>query len=141
MVGGYILTFTRYSFTTKLSCTTQSSWYCPAHLHCSHDLQYDCTTFAHYTTLPRLSLRIPYTIQFGQRRYRVKVKLDCAIVVHYFRNSVGIKGGVGGGHTNEDWLVHKSVAVNESLLRVARVCHEQALVSLKIKQTIDAEAC
>ena len=30
------LTCTRYSFTPKLSCTSQSSFYCPLHLHCSH---------------------------------------------------------------------------------------------------------
>jgi len=28
--------FTRYSFTPKCSCTSQSSFYCPLHLHCSH---------------------------------------------------------------------------------------------------------
>jgi len=41
--GAYLrLTLTRYSFTPKLSCTRQSSWYCPAHLYRSHD----CNTIA-----------------------------------------------------------------------------------------------
>jgi len=31
------LAFTRYSITPTLSCTSQSSLYCPLHLHCSHD--------------------------------------------------------------------------------------------------------
>ena len=30
------LAFTRYSFTPKLSCTSQASLYCPVHLLCSH---------------------------------------------------------------------------------------------------------
>jgi len=34
--------FTRYSFTPKLACTSQSSLYCPLHLHCSHP----CSTIA-----------------------------------------------------------------------------------------------
>jgi len=38
----YDLAFTRYSFTPTRSCTSQSSWYGFAHLHCSHD----CNTIA-----------------------------------------------------------------------------------------------
>jgi len=36
------LALTRYSVTSKLSCTNQSSSYCPPHLHCPHD----CNTIA-----------------------------------------------------------------------------------------------
>jgi len=35
LLYGY-LAFTRYSFTPKLCCTSQSSVYCPFHLLCSH---------------------------------------------------------------------------------------------------------
>jgi len=39
----------------------------------------------------------------------------CAIVVQYYCKSVAITGG--GRQTNDDGLVHKSVAVNESLVK------------------------
>jgi len=36
------LAFTRYSFTSKLMCTSQSSFYCPSPMQCPHD----CNSFA-----------------------------------------------------------------------------------------------
>jgi len=35
-IRGVLLAYTRYSFTPKLSFTSQPSFYCPLHLHCSH---------------------------------------------------------------------------------------------------------
>jgi len=46
------LAFTRYSFTSKLLCTNQSSYYCPPPLALPTPLQYDCTTIAQYTPPP-----------------------------------------------------------------------------------------
>jgi len=72
-VGGR-LAFTRYSFTSKLLSTNQSTFYCPAHLHRPHD----CNTLLDYCAIydppPRLPFCMPYTIQYWQYQYRVKAK-------------------------------------------------------------------
>jgi len=69
------LAFTRYLFTPKLSCTSQSSCYCPLHQHCSRY----CNTFARLTRNIRPPARpplcMPYTIQYWQWQYRVKANL------------------------------------------------------------------
>jgi len=58
------LGFTRYSFTSRLLCTNQSSFYCHPPLAMPTLLQYCCTTVAQDTTPPPtpLSYAIHYTI-------------------------------------------------------------------------------
>ena len=67
--------FTRYAFTPQLSCTSQSSFYCPLHLHCSHY----CNTIArlrrNIQPPTRLPQSMPYTIQYWQGQYRVKANI------------------------------------------------------------------
>jgi len=41
--------------------------------------------------------------------------VPCTVVVQYYCNSVGI--AYGGGGLNDDGLVHKSVEVNEYLVK------------------------
>jgi len=73
--GGTLrLAFTRDLFSPKLSCTSQSCLYCPLHLHCSRY----CNTITRLMrsmrppTLP--SVCMPYTIQYWQWQYLVRVK-------------------------------------------------------------------
>jgi len=73
--------FTRYSSTSRLLCTNQSSSCCPppTHLHCPHYYTNHCTAFAPYTTTPRPPMCIPYTIQYWHWQYRVKANLPSPI--------------------------------------------------------------
>ena len=50
------LAFTSYSFTAKHSCTSQSCWYCLAHMHCSND----CNTKARLLRNIRPLLGFPF---------------------------------------------------------------------------------
>ena len=58
------LAFTRYSFTSKLLCTSPPSFDYPRPPTMPTQLQYYCNTLAQYTTLPRPSLCVPYTILY-----------------------------------------------------------------------------
>ena len=64
--------FTRYSFAPTLSCTSQSSVYCPLHLHCSHHCNTIARPMRNIRPLTRPPLCMPYTIQYWQWQYRVK---------------------------------------------------------------------
>ena len=55
--------FTRYCFTSKLYCGSQSSFYCPSPPARPTLLHYYCTTTAQYTSPHRPLLSMPYTIQ------------------------------------------------------------------------------
>ena len=70
------LAFTRYSFTSRLLCTNQSSFYSPPLAALPTLLTYYWTTIAQYTTLPRLPRCVPYTIQYWQGQYRVMIKVQ-----------------------------------------------------------------
>jgi len=52
-----------------------------------------------------------YSIHRGSRGRGV----PCAVVVQCYCNSVGIAGG--GRAYNNDWITHKSVEVNESVVK------------------------
>ena len=66
------LAFTRYGFTSRLLCTNQSSVYCPLPPALRALLQYYCTSMEQYTTPPRPTFCMAYTIQYWQWQYRVK---------------------------------------------------------------------
>ena len=55
---------TRYCFTSKLYCGSQSSFYCPLPLAKPTRLQYYCTPIAQYTPPHRPPFCMPYTIQY-----------------------------------------------------------------------------
>ena len=56
-VHGHSLAFTRYSFTSRLSCTNQPSFHPPRLPALPTPVQYDCTIIGQYTT-PLLSYRL-----------------------------------------------------------------------------------
>jgi len=58
------LAFTRYPFTSKLSCSNQSSFYCPLPPAMPTLLQCYCMSNAQYTTPPRPPIRMPCTIPY-----------------------------------------------------------------------------
>ena len=66
------LAFTRYSFTSKLLCTSESSLSCPSPSALPTLLQYYCTTIAQYMTPPPPPFCMPYTIQNCYWQYPVK---------------------------------------------------------------------
>jgi len=75
------LCFTRYAFTPKHLCTSQSSFYCPVYLHCSHY----CNTLARRMRnirfpTPHPPLCKPYTIQYWQWKSHVKANLPSGTV-------------------------------------------------------------
>jgi len=80
---GSCLAFTRYSFTTRLLCTNQSSFYRPRPPAFPTRLQYDRTHIAQYTPPPTPLLRLLFTIQHWQWQYRVKAKL--CLLSHLWR--------------------------------------------------------
>ena len=69
------MAFTRYCYTVRLLCTNLSFVYCPLPFASPALLQYYCTTIPQYTTPPRPTFCITYTIQYWQWQYRVKAKL------------------------------------------------------------------
>ena len=67
--------FTRYYVTSKLVCTSPSSFDYPRPPTMPTLLQCYCNPIAKHTTLPRPSLCVPYTIQYCEWQYRVKANL------------------------------------------------------------------
>ena len=59
-----LLAFTRYGFTLKLLCTSESSFFCPSPSALPALLHYYCTTIAQYMTPPQPPFCMPYTIQY-----------------------------------------------------------------------------
>jgi len=68
-----------------------------------------------------------YSIHKGRRGRGV----PCAAVVQYYCNSAGITGG--GGQYNDDWLVNKSVEVNEYLVKAETSPHSETRERLKLR--------
>jgi len=79
-----VLTFTRYVFTPKLSCTSQSSCYCPLHLHCSHDCDTTARLMRNIRPPHRLPLCLPYTIQHWQWQYRANANMGACVCFSYY---------------------------------------------------------
>jgi len=71
-----------------------------------------------------------YSIQKGGRGRGV----PRAVVVQYYCNSAGITGG--GGQYNEAWLVHKSVEVNEHIVKANMLSHAQVHQPSKKKANV-----
>ena len=65
MCGVLESAFTRYSFTSKLLCTSESSFSCPSPSALPTLLQYKCTPIAQYKISPQPRFCMPYTNIIG----------------------------------------------------------------------------
>ena len=112
VISSYPSAFTRYTFTSRLLCTNQSSLYCPPpHLQCPHD----CITLHDYCAIDDpLVTPLVYAIHHTYWQWQSRVRLEAKPLVnpeHFIfvyvcvcsppcfplavESRIGLKGGFG----------------------------------------------